>query len=156
MSRFILILALILFASCGSNKKLSETLTDKSQIEKESLSKIDTSKSFSFNDSLKISTEITVREYELVTFKDTLITYVKREVTETTTAEQGTSENETQRGESLTSENETRDRDIHSEKKEKKEPYDPDWVKYLFWILLLIVIVSAFFYLKKYLRIFQK
>jgi hypothetical protein len=156
MSKFVFILALILLASCGSNKKLSESVTDKSQIEKESVSKIDTSKTISFDDSLKISTEITVREYELVTFRDTVISHLKREVTETTTAEKGTSETETQKGESEISEKETKDLDIQLDKKEEKEPYDPDWIKYLFYILLLIVIVSAFFYLKKYLRIFKK
>ena len=99
---------------------------------------------------------MTVREYELVPYRDTVITYLTRETTETTTAEEGSSQTESEKGESETSEKSKEDRDIQSEKEEEKEPYDPDWIKYLFWILLLIFVGVAFYYIQKYLRIFQK
>ena len=147
-------IALILFG-CGSNKKVSKTVQDNSQIEEENLSKIDTSKTTSFNDSLETSTKVIVREYELITFRDTVITYLTREVSATTSTEKKTSGTETQKGGSETSVNVKKDLDIKTEKEEEKEIYDPDWIKYVFWILLLLVVVAAFLYFKKYLTIFN-
>ena len=157
MSKFTTIaiaIALILFG-CGSNKKVSKTVQDNSQIEEENLSKIDTSKTTSFNDSLETSTKVIVREYELITFRDTVITYLTREVSATTSTEKKTSGTETQKGGSETSVNVKKDLDIKTEKEEEKEIYDPDWIKYVFWILLLFVVVAAFLYFKKYLTIFD-
>ena len=153
--KYVSIIILFVLLGCGSNKRLSEDFQDTSKIENTRIAMIDTSRVFSINDSLKISTEITVKEYKVVTLSDTVVTYLAKEVTKKTTTEKGSNAIKNESGKSEISSLEIENKNIQFEKKEEKEPYDPDWIKYLFGVLLLVVIVSAFFYLKKYLGIFR-
>lgn len=155
MKWIVVTLGLVL-VSCGSNKKLSETTKDKTETKTESLTKIDTTKSIIFRDSMTINTQLTIREYELVEYKDTIVTYVKREITQNEQKEAKSERENKELGTTTDATKKEEKKDIKTTKEEEKEIYDPSWPKYIFFSLLLLAIGGVVVWLKTKTGIIDK
>lgn len=143
------ILSAYLFIGCGSSKKVSENVKDKSHIVERIETKIDTSYFESYSDSLTSTYEVTVKEYEIYSTPDTIIPYLKKETTSRVDVSRDTKAEKASNSSFDEVKDTDRYNDIKIKNEEIREPYKADWIKYVFWTLLLAFIIYIFFFVKR-------
>ncbi len=156
LSLFILLVFFLL--SCGSKKNLIETYHEDTTIRNESMSRIDidSSKVVRVEDNKEVFTEIIITEFDPVMIQDTIIALPVKKIVKKTSI--GSTQMKTDKWSGLSSieskQQENVDTVIDSQIEVEKEPYDPRWVRYLFWILFLMAIIAGVIWLKRFSNFF--